>query len=440
MAGDRTAGARGGAWLSAALLSLALLVVPLAVWLFLPGPAPFVPPRRELAAAAPPVSSPAPAPAATAPHDVAALALPPERPAVAAEPVRGVVLDADGHPLAGASVACDEQHLTASADEGGRFELPPEADGCTAVATHPPHGVSEPTRLSAGRDNVLRLVGGGAVAGNVVDEGGKPVEAYLLAVESFVPKGGEARPSTAGRARKVFEPDGAFLWEDLAPGRYVLTASAAGRPPARSQAVEVEPGRTTHHVRIVLPRGVMLTGRIVDAGSREPIVNAQIELDGVTSSRANAISLVLTDGTGNYELEGAPASGPFSVRVSHERYMTKIVPGLDARGASSLRADVELRALGDGGPREELTGVGATLVPSPKGIVIASVIEGAPAARAGLTAGDRIVQIDGKDAADLGLAECLQRLRGQAGTRVSVGIDRAGQMLEFTLLRETVVH
>jgi hypothetical protein len=442
MAHDGTAGSqRGSSWLSAALLSLALLMLPLFVWLLLPRPAPFAPPRREAAAMMVPLQAPKPpeppeAPAPVSPPPPIA----PDLPATSVTPVRGVVLDPDGRPSAEAHVTCDnDPQLTASADVDGRFELPPEADGCIAIATQPPQK-SSGTRVSAGRENVLRLIGGGAIAGHVVDEGGNPVEAYLLAIESHVPGASDVLASLNHRAQKIYDPAGAFLLKDLAPGRYVLTVSAAGRPPARSSGVDVEPGHTTRHVRIVLRRGATLTGKVTDADSHEPIANAQVDLDSVTLSGANAISLVLTDTAGRYELEGVPASGPFSVRVSHERYVTKIVPGLDVRGAGSLPADVELRTRDDGGSREELSGIGATLVASAQGVVVAGIFADGPAARAGLERGDRLVRIDGAEAAELPVSDCIQRLRGSVGTRVSVGVERGGQVFEVTVTREIVVR
>ncbi|XXX76569.1 carboxypeptidase regulatory-like domain-containing protein [Sorangium sp. So ce134] len=443
MVDSRTAGAQRRAWLSAALLSVALLVAPLLFWLLLPRPDPVMPARREPAAAL----LPPPQPEAAEPREVEVeprpAPPPPPRETTAArvEPVRGVVLDPEGRPSAGAVVRCrDEPGMTASADTEGRFELPPEADGCTATAAQPPFGDAEPTRLAAGRDNVLHLLAAGAIAGDVVDQSGRPVEAYLLAIESFVPAGASARGSVDGRARKVTDPGGAFRWNELAPGRYVLTVSAAGRPPTRSSAVDVEAGRTTEGVRIVLPQGATLRGRVVDAASRAPVVEAQVELDSVTSSGANAISLVLTDANGDYALEGVPASGPFSVRVRHEDYMSKIVSGLDARGTGSARADIELRMLDDGGSREELTGIGAMLSLASSGVTIAGIIDGGPAASAGLQQGDVIVRIDGENARELPLADCIQRLRGPAGTRVSVGVERDGQVIDVTMRRDIVVR
>jgi C-terminal processing protease CtpA/Prc len=120
--------------------------------------------------------------------------------------------------------------------------------------------------------------------------------------------------------------------------------------------------------------------------------------------------------------------------------MTKIVPGLDARGSSSLRSDIEIRPRGEGGASEELVGIGATLMPTPEGVTIAALVEGAPAERFGLERGDRITRIDGADASGLTLSDCVQRLRGPAGTRVTVGVDRAGQRVEVTITRDVVVR
>ncbi|WP_437905774.1 carboxypeptidase regulatory-like domain-containing protein [Sorangium sp. So ce327] len=447
MADIRTAGEQRRAWLSAALLSVALLVVPLLVWLLLPRPSPVMPVRREPAAAL----IPPPQPELTAPREVEAPPAPsappapppPPREVTAASvgPVRGVVLDPEGHPSAGAVVSCREPPgNSASADAEGRFELPPEADGCTATAALQPYGDAEPTRVAAGRDNVLRLLAAGAIVGEVVDPSGRPVEAYLLAIESFTPAGSGAQAGVNGRARKVSDPGGAFRWDALAPGRYVLTASSAGRPPARSRPVDVAAGRAAERVRIVLAQGATLRGRVVDAASRAPVVEAQVELDSATSSGANAISLALTDANGDYELEGVPASGPFSVRVRHQQYMAKIVSGLDARGAQSTRVDVELRQLDDGGAREELTGIGAMLSLSSGRVIIAGVVEGGPAASAGLLAGDVIARIDGRPTTELPLADCIQLLRGPAGTVVSVGVEREGRTLDVTIRRDVVVR
>jgi S1-C subfamily serine protease len=244
-----------------------------------------------------------------------------------------------------------------------------------------------------------------------------------------------------GRPRSISDPAGQFLLERLPPGRYVLTASSDGRPPARSSSIQVDAGRTTHHVRITLARGATLSGTILDGQTRRPIEGARVALDAATSSGANAIAGATSDANGAYSLEGVPP-GPFSVSVAREGYRTKIVPGLTTRGAPAIREDITLTPRGDGSAGDsELIGIGAVLAPSPSGVTIASVIDGGPAARAGLQGGDRILRIDGADASAMPLSDCVQRLRGQEGSRVSVAVAReGGGEVELTVTRATIVR
>ncbi|AKT36242.1 carboxypeptidase regulatory-like domain-containing protein [Chondromyces crocatus] len=428
---------RQGTWGTAALLSLALLTLPLIVWLILPKPAApsrSAPPmtRTSVEVASPPAP---PEPVLAAQHDEVEAPVEAER----TVPVRGTVLDPEGNPMTAAVVSCEEPRASAATDGEGRFELPPEAEGCLAMAVHALHQPSEKTQLHAGRENTLRLMAGGVIEGAVLDEQGRPVTSYQLAVEAFVPSlDPEAR--YGNRSRRVSDPEGLFRMDRLPPGRYVLAASAEGRPPARSEGIEVERGRTTAHVRITLAQGATLRGRVTDAETQAPIGEAQVQLDAVTSSGPSAIPAVKTDDAGRFEITGVPRQGPFSVRVQHADYMAKIVPGLDARGGGSTEVDVGLRRRVEGGANEEFTGIGATLLPGPEGVKVMGVIEGGPAERAGLLAGDRLVRIDGVDATGMTLSDCVQRLRGASGTRVSLSVDREGRPVDLTVLREVVVR
>jgi carboxyl-terminal processing protease len=75
----------------------------------------------------------------------------------------------------------------------------------------------------------------------------------------------------------------------------------------------------------------------------------------------------------------------------------------------------------------------------PRYIEIVSPIEGTPAHRAGVEAGDRIKEIEGESTADLSTDEVVDRLRGRPGTDVRVLILR-GVDLEFpvTLTRAII--
>jgi hypothetical protein len=362
------------------------------------------------------------------------LRLAPER------PVGGLVLGGDGKPVAGAFVSCEDRDDAPAArtDVEGRFRLAASAAGCLAIATHPEHGPSAPARLDASRDNELELGRPGGMNGHVVDEQGAPVASFQLGVESFVPAGSDERPAPNGKTKKFDDPDGAFLLPALPPGRYVLTASADGRPPARSAAVDVEAGRTRHDVRIVLARGGTMTGTVIDGETRAPLAGAALHLDAATWTTAR-LPAATTDASGAYVLDGVPA-GPFSVRVERDGYVTRILSGLTTR-SGPLRRDVELAKLGDGGSATELAGIGAVLAAAsgPGGVTIAAVTSGGPAALAGLARGDRLVRIDGAATDDMTVPDCVQLLRGPEGSSVTVVIGRAGQPdREVTLVRALI--
>ena len=87
-------------------------------------------------------------------------------------------------------------------------------------------------------------------------------------------------------------------------------------------------------------------------------------------------------------------------------------------------------------------GVGIEVVAGGGMVKILRPIDGSPAQRAGLRAGDQIVRIDGTDiGADL--AGAIARMRGASGSVVQLSVRRDGspELLEFALRREQVeVH
>ncbi len=74
--------------------------------------------------------------------------------------------------------------------------------------------------------------------------------------------------------------------------------------------------------------------------------------------------------------------------------------------------DVELTPRGDGGADNEMAGVGAILIPQPRGVAISWLVPNGPAQAAGLQVGDVLARIDGLDAQGMALSDCVQRLRG----------------------------
>jgi carboxyl-terminal processing protease len=90
--------------------------------------------------------------------------------------------------------------------------------------------------------------------------------------------------------------------------------------------------------------------------------------------------------------------------------------------------------------RGRYAGVGIQMDVRDSGITVMATLPGTPAERAGIRAGDRIVEIDGKPTAGLTPDEALTSLRGAAGSTVRVSVQRGGveKPLPFTLTRADI--
>jgi carboxyl-terminal processing protease len=85
-------------------------------------------------------------------------------------------------------------------------------------------------------------------------------------------------------------------------------------------------------------------------------------------------------------------------------------------------------------------GIGVTIVQHRDGVYIQSAVENTPAARLGLRYGDRILEVDGKDARDWPSEQVSKNVRGGRGEPVTIKVERAGSEapLYFTIVRESV--
>jgi len=85
-------------------------------------------------------------------------------------------------------------------------------------------------------------------------------------------------------------------------------------------------------------------------------------------------------------------------------------------------------------------GLGMTIAKRGDFITIISPIEGTPAYRMGLRAGDRVVKIDGKSTAEMTVEEASNLMRGERGTTVVLTIKREGvaEPLEYEVERAII--
>src|SRR5262245_705000 len=85
-------------------------------------------------------------------------------------------------------------------------------------------------------------------------------------------------------------------------------------------------------------------------------------------------------------------------------------------------------------------GIGVQILRHDDGVYVQSVVEGTPAARAGLRYGDRIVDVDGKDARDWSSEEVSKNVRGDRLKPVQIKVERAGEEvpISFKIVRDAV--
>ncbi|RCS57072.1 S41 family peptidase [Parvibium lacunae] len=85
-------------------------------------------------------------------------------------------------------------------------------------------------------------------------------------------------------------------------------------------------------------------------------------------------------------------------------------------------------------------GLGIEVSMENKVVKVVSPIEGTPAFRAGIRAGDYIIRVDGAQVRGMSLQQAVDKMRGEPGTKVKLGVLRKGEEkpLEFELTRDII--
>lgn len=86
------------------------------------------------------------------------------------------------------------------------------------------------------------------------------------------------------------------------------------------------------------------------------------------------------------------------------------------------------------------TGIGVEITVKDNFLTVVSPIEGTPADKVGMKAGDKIIKIENKRTKDMSLMEAVKKIRGPMGTKVNLTIMREGEAkpLEFSITRGVI--
>ena len=86
------------------------------------------------------------------------------------------------------------------------------------------------------------------------------------------------------------------------------------------------------------------------------------------------------------------------------------------------------------------TGIGVEITVKDNVLTVVSPIEGTPAYKVGMKAGDKIIKIENTRTKDMSLMEAVKKIRGPKGTKVNLTIMREGEAkpLEFSITRGVI--
>jgi carboxyl-terminal processing protease len=86
-----------------------------------------------------------------------------------------------------------------------------------------------------------------------------------------------------------------------------------------------------------------------------------------------------------------------------------------------------------------LSGIGIDISPEQRGLRVESVFAGSPAAKAGLATGDLIVAVGNTSLANRSVDYSASLIKGKAGTRVKLTVQRGGRTMKISVVRADIV-
>jgi carboxyl-terminal processing protease len=179
-------------------------------------------------------------------------------------------------------------------------------------------------------------------------------------------------------------------------------------------------------VVIVAAIGGGISHRSIGKALSPKTAGAATSADNIESDYRAALNIVDSNYAGEIDYEKATQAaiqGMLWTLDPHSNYFTRAE-------YQKLKEDQDSR----------FYGIGVSILQHRDGVYIQALVENTPAARSGLRYGDRITEVDGKDAREWSSAEVSKNVRGEKGVPVKIKVERVGSAdpLEFTIKRDAV--
>ncbi|RMH00451.1 MAG: PDZ domain-containing protein [Deltaproteobacteria bacterium] len=257
----------------------------------------------------------------------------------------------------------------------------------------------------------------------------------LSACGRVPPDGGHAAERSAATGAVAERPSDVGL--DLEHAEYPVLAWAAHMVGRWHHDPDRVPPSTLLDValgRLALVRPELLARRIPGAGVVEVTVRGRttrvpVESLVTLTDAAQVLGRVLSEIEGSAHLDAEEAwdlvyDATNALFVALDPHTVLLPP--DAFSELSVRTE------------GVFGGIGAEIVRRRGGVLVASVVEDGPAARAGIVAGDLIRTVDGWSVVGMRTTEVRDLLRGPVGESVDVEVLREGTIHRFSIVRDTI--
>lgn len=120
-----------------------------------------------------------------------------------------------------------------------------------------------------------------------------------------------------------------------------------------------------------------------------------------------------------------------TIKVAIDAMLASLDPYTNYYPESQME-DVKMQLLGQYG------GIGALIMQKGDSVYISEPYKGLPADEAGVMAGDRIVAVDGQSTSGKNTSDVSAAMRGQAGTKVQLRLEREGREFDCTVTRREI--
>ncbi|MBW3563783.1 MAG: carboxypeptidase-like regulatory domain-containing protein [Acidobacteria bacterium] len=257
-----------------------------------------------------------------------------------------------GAPVAGAivSLGLTSSDPTRISDSKGKVTFEALPPGSYQFRVHHPayESVFDSTSLESGENSVSTIVLGRAAVleGWVVDQAGRGVAAasVVAAREEAGPRR-MMRLMAGGPASGWSDPEGRFVINTVSTGpKVMITGGKLGLPSATPAILALDPGETRRDLRITIPLGIEVTGRVIDQEG-VPVAGVVIEaapadnrIAGVRTIRrfaggvATRESNLVTDADGAFSMQLAEGLWKLSFKAdgfAGQETPIEIVPRVD---------------------------------------------------------------------------------------------------------------